>query len=397
MDSGADRGRQQPAAGAGPSFSVDKYFSLFRGFKGLLSVASLPKALIVAAVAGAGAGTLSFDGSGGGFSGGSGGGGWGGDGGGDWSGNGWDWFMSLYSGRALADDEFGESFDSHGLRVGLKVPVNKLNAAKKYKVSDVELIDKRTKQSIGTKDPFFELVTLRPGGIYTKQQLETEVENLLNCGMFQSIEMETLTQPDGTLTSQISFVESQWHAADSFKCANVGLLTQSRPPESEATMSDQQREEYMKMQEEEYKNRLRQARPCMLPQGVEREIASWLRQETKVSARMLQRIRDRVQRWYHDEGYACAQVVNFGNLNTNEVVCEVVEGDVTRVQIMFQDRMGNPCEGNTSQKIIERELPSQVTSSDVLKPICDAPLLRRVCIASTHFSYKLKPTCLAAA
>lgn len=93
----------------------------------------------------------------------------------------------------------------------------------------------------------------------------------------------------------------------------------------------------------------------------QREISGWLRGETRVTARMLQRIRDRVQKWYHDEGYACAQVVNFGNLNTNEVVCEVVEGDITQLQIQFQDRLGFPSIGHTQQKIIQRELPDQVS------------------------------------
>lgn len=81
-----------------------------------------------------------------------------------------------------------------------------------------------------------------------------------------------------------------------------------------------------------------------------------------MTARMLQRIRDRVQKWYHDEGYACAQVVNFGNLNTNEVVCEVVEGDITKLQIQFQDKMGFPSVGRTQEVIIKRELPDQVSA-----------------------------------
>lgn len=85
-----------------------------------------------------------------------------------------------------------------------------------------------------------------------------------------------------------------------------------------------------------------------------------LRERGKVSARLLQRIRDRVQKWYQDEGYACAQVVNFGNLNTKEVVCEVVEGDITQLDIQFLDKLGNLCEGNTHLAVIRRELPRQV-------------------------------------
>ena len=95
---------------------------------------------------------------------------------------------------------------------------------------------------------------------------------------------------------------------------NVGLLPQTRPPEKDyQKMSDREKEQFIKSQEDEYKRRLQQARPCMLPKVVEREITSWLRSERRVTARMLQRIRDRVQKWYHDEGFACAQVVNFGN------------------------------------------------------------------------------------
>lgn len=85
-----------------------------------------------------------------------------------------------------------------------------------------------------------------------------------------------------------------------------------------------------------------------------------MREQGKVSARLLQRIRDRVQKWYHDEGYACAQVVNFGNLNTREVVCEVVEGDITQMVVQFQDKLGNVCEGSTQLPVVYRELPKQV-------------------------------------
>lgn len=60
---------------------------------------------------------------------------------------------------------------------------------------------------------------------------------------------------------------------------------------------------------------------------VKREARKMLREQGKVSARLLQWMRDRVKNWYHDDGYACAhEVVNFGNLNTKEVFCKVVEG-----------------------------------------------------------------------
>jgi len=53
-------------------------------------------------------------------------------------------------------------------------------------------------------------------------------------------------------------------------------------------------------------------------------------------------------------------VVNFGNLNTKEVVCEVVEGDITQVNIQFLDKLGNVVEGNTQVAVVKREMPKPV-------------------------------------
>nr|KYP58515.1 hypothetical protein KK1_013926 [Cajanus cajan] len=136
------------------------------------------------------------------------------------------------------------------------------------------------------------------------------------------VDLEGRTNPDGSIGVTISFSESTWQSADAFRCINVG--------------------------------------PCLLPRYVHNEILDMLKRHGMVSARLLQRIRDRVQKWYHDEGYACAQVVNFGNLNTNEVVCEVVEGDITKLDIQFQDKLGNVVEGNTQVPVIQRELPRQL-------------------------------------
>ncbi|EFJ06295.1 hypothetical protein SELMODRAFT_430784 [Selaginella moellendorffii] len=263
---------------------------------------------------------------------------------------------------ARADDR------NSGDKVGLTAPVSRLSPNKKYKLSGVDLVDQRSKKAVDGKDPFFELVTLRTGGVFTKDQLESELENLVNCGMFQTVEMEGVTQADGTIKININFVESQWQAAKSVRCINVGLLAQTKQPDFNS-MTEKQQQEYLGKQEEEYKKRVRKARKCMLPRRIEQEISGWLSAESRVTARMLQRIRERIQKWYHDEGYACAQVVNFGNLNTNEIVCEVVEGDITDVQIMFQDKMGLPVEGNTQVPIIERQIEGGIIVEVKLKEL----------------------------
>lgn len=53
------------------------------------------------------------------------------------------------------------------------------------------------------------------------------------------------------------------------------------------------------------------------------------------------KIDEKVTRWYEDNGYQLALVVDFRNLDSRELVCEVVEGDITHVVVQFQDELGN--------------------------------------------------------
>ncbi|CAA2969642.1 TOC75-3, chloroplastic [Olea europaea subsp. europaea] len=323
---------------------------------------SLPKSLALTAASGV-LFHLAFQHSGGNSNfnsgnGGGGGGGNGGQGGGFWS--------RIFSLMAIAkDDEPQQEWDNHGLPANIVVQLNKLSGFKKYKVSDILFSDRRRGSSVGTEDSFFEMVSLRPGGVYTKAQLQKELETLATCGMFEKVDLETKTNPDGTINITIPFQESTWQSADRFRCINVGLMPQSKPIEMDTDMTDKERLDYYRSQEKDYRRRIERARPCLLPLPVQREILQMLREQGKVSARLLQRIRDRVQQWYHENGYACAQVVNFGNLNTKEVVCEVVEGDITQLVIQFQDKLGNVCEGNTQMPVIKREMPKQLRQGQV--------------------------------
>ncbi|XP_028757137.1 LOW QUALITY PROTEIN: protein TOC75-3, chloroplastic-like [Neltuma alba] len=294
-----------------------------------------------------------------GLGGGGGGGGWNWFGGTGGDGNGF--FSRLFSpADAIADESPSQEWDSHGLPANIVVQLNKLSGFKKYKISEILFFDRRRWKTVGTEDSFFEMVSLRPGGVYTKAQLQKELETLATCGMFEKVDMEGKTNADGTIGITISFTESTWQSADRFRCINVGLMQQSKPIEMDADMTDKEKLEYFRSQEEDYKRRIQRARACLLPMPVHMEIMQMLKEQGKVSARLLQKIRDRVQKWYQDEGYACAQVVNFGNLNTKEVVCEVVEGDITQLVIQFQDKLGNVVEGNTDVAVVERELPKQL-------------------------------------
>jgi hypothetical protein len=312
----------------------------------------------------------SFGGLGGGagglFGGGGGGGGWGaggGSGAGGGGGGGGFWSRPFSSGAAHADDKSSADWDSHGLPVSMTVPLTKLSGLKRYKLSELKFLDKAASGGgayTGPEDSFFEMVTLQPGGVYTKSQLLKELETLVSCGMFEKVDLEVKPKPDNTIDLTVSFVESVWSAAKQFKCINVGLMSQSGQVDFDQDMTEREKMDYLRKQERDYQQRVRGAKPCILPENVRGEVLGMMKKQEKVSARMLQKIRDHVQKWYHNEGFVCAQVVNFGNLNTNEVVCEVVEGDITKVEYQFQDKLGNIVEGNTKIPIIDRELPQQV-------------------------------------
>ncbi|GAU17301.1 hypothetical protein TSUD_110180 [Trifolium subterraneum] len=302
---------------------------------------------------------------GGGSNGGGGGGGgewWfaGGGGDGDGGGGGGFWSRFFTPEAAIADESQSDEFDSHGMPVNTAIQLNKLSGFKKYKVSDITFFDRNRKTNVGSDDSFNEMITIVPGGVYTKAQLQKELESLASSGMFEKVDFEGKPNPDGTIGIKVLFNESTWDIAEKFRCINVGMMPQTKPVELDPDMTEREMMKYYMSQEKEYKRRMEKARPCILPKAVHMEVMDLLRNEKTLSARLLQKIRDRVQKWYHDEGYACAQVVNFGNLNTKEVVCEVVEGDISKLDVQFLDKLGNVVEGNTQAPVIHRQLPKEL-------------------------------------
>lgn len=154
----------------------------------------------------------------------------------------------------------------------------------------------------------------------------------------------------------MKFDESSWPPASRIRCVNVGLMQTDVSKPGELNPEQEQ---------EQYKTKLRATRECLLPASVENSISRWLSRESRLTARMLQRIRDDIQKWYIDQGYVCAMVVNYGNLNSEEIVCEVVEGDITGVDVLFQDKMNERTEGVTNLKVIKRELPRELSRGHV--------------------------------
>ncbi|KAK1357230.1 Translocon at the outer envelope membrane ofs protein 75-III [Heracleum sosnowskyi] len=291
--------------------------------------------------------------------GGGGGGGGGGGSGGSGGGGFWSRLVSFFAPKTKAEESQPEEWDPHGLSDNVELDIKELSEFKKYKVSDVTLIDDLTSKSIVSDDPFNEVFTIKPGDIYTKSQMQEKREEFANCGMFEKVDFGSKTKPDGTIGIKVSFVENNWSASDKFKCINVGLMD---PLESRTRDKDDSWEMNMKnlvahMREKwNYKKRIDRSRPCLLPDTTHREILDMIAGEGQLSARLLKKVRDKVHRWYEDNGYMCAQVINFGNLNGREVVCEVMEGDITQVVVQIQDQLGNAvCEEKPQYEVVRGE------------------------------------------
>lgn len=201
------------------------------------------------------------------------GGGGGGSGGPGGSGGGsfWSRFRSHFVANAKEDDESESAeWDPHGLSGNLILPLNKLSGFKRYKVSEVDVVDWLTSE---IDHSFSDVASIRPNGIYTKAQLKKELENLASCGMFERVDIESRTKPDGTIGVVINFVEASWDAKNRFKCINVGLMPPTMSIDKDPMqMSDRERVEFMRNQERDYQRKMEMARSCMLPESVHKEV-----------------------------------------------------------------------------------------------------------------------------
>ncbi|CAJ2660913.1 unnamed protein product [Trifolium pratense] len=256
--------------------------------------------------------------------------------------------------------KIANEFDSHGT-----IQLNKLSGFKKYKISDITFFDRNRKTNVSSDDLFTRIITIVPGGVYTKAQLQKELESFESSRLFEKVDFEGKTNADGTIGIKVLFREYTWEVPEKFRCINVGTMPQTKPVELE--------------------------RPCILPKTVHMEVMDMLRKEKTLSVRLLYKIRDRVQKWYHDEGYVCAQVVNFGNLDTKEVVCEIVEGDISKLSVQFVDNLGYFVEGNTPAPLILRELPKELFPGNTFNIKAGKQALRNIGSLALFSNIEINP------
>ncbi|CAA2992284.1 TOC75-3, chloroplastic-like [Olea europaea subsp. europaea] len=177
------------------------------------------------------------------------------------------------------------------------------------------------------------------------------------------------TNSDGTVDINFPIKEMYWGSKYRMKCIDVNLLLELDSIQMDENMTQNEAMEFMMSYNRQYRKPVEEARPCMLPIAVQGEIQGMLRQCGNVNSRFLRKIAKRIEKWYHENGYQLSRVVNFGNLdpNSKELVCEVMERDINRVVVQFQDKHRNICEGNTKLGVITRVLPKQLGKGRVFQ------------------------------
>ncbi|KAK6139041.1 hypothetical protein DH2020_027208 [Rehmannia glutinosa] len=269
---------------------------------------------------------------------------------------------------AKQDNNKAQGWDSHGFQPNLIIQLNKLSGFKNYKISNINFLNPRTRSIVKDAHQLFDgLLGLRSGGIYTKKYLMENLDLLSSSPYFEKIEFDAKTNPDGTVDINIPFKEKVYPKKTMFRCISVGMIPEMKPIEMDPNMTDKEQVEFVRTINKQYRNRIESSKECILPGKLRQEIEWALRQETCLRSSLLRRIVNKIQKWYHDNTYYGARVVNHYPLEFNplllnqggEIIFEVQEGDIRKVEIKFQDKLGNICQGNTNIGVIKRVLPKE--------------------------------------
>ncbi|KAG8386071.1 hypothetical protein BUALT_Bualt03G0110800 [Buddleja alternifolia] len=256
-----------------------------------------------------------------------------------------------------------KDWDSHDLPPNMVVQLKKLSGFKKYKVSNINFLNPRTRSIVySAEESFGDLVDLKPGNVYTKHDFMKQLNALSSSGCFEKIELDAKTNPDGSVNINIPFKEYVYPSKKRFRCVDVGLIPGYEPIENEPE-SMKENIELQRRMLKQYRKRIERGRECILPEEVEKEIEGMLWKRNSVSSGLLRRIALKIQKWYNDNGYEAALVVGHSHPELNpggEIIYEVVEGEITKLEVKFKDKLGNVCEGNTNLGVIKRVLPEEV-------------------------------------
>ncbi|GJP29807.1 hypothetical protein CLOM_g19880 [Closterium sp. NIES-68] len=231
------------------------------------------------------------------------------------------------------------------------IPLARLSTSRTYRCLQLSVQDESGHPLPPSAD-VYDAFAVQPGDVFVRRDVEDAVQHLLSLGWFSHVEVSCRPQRSGWTYLQLTIKDMHYPPATIAKCVNVGVSAQEGAGGGEGGAA---------------------ARKCLLPESEERELSRWLsRQGPSLSQPLLQQLAARIEEWYAQKGYVLARVRSFvppgkggagaegGRGGGGEVVCHVVEGDVTRVQVRFVDAGGNTVKGRTSLALLHHVLPREL-------------------------------------
>lgn len=100
---------------------------------------------------------------------------------------------------------------------------------------------------------------------------------------------------------------------------------------------------------------------CLLPRSIQSDVTTMLQAKENPSKQTLSDVQEKVERWYHDQGYVCAKVTGFRISEAGALECHVDEGIVTSISVSCEDETGQPTGCYTKKEIVLDALPRAVS------------------------------------
>jgi outer membrane protein insertion porin family len=210
--------------------------------------------------------------------------------------------------------------------IGQTVPTEASQAEPRVLVAELVVSGVTGELSRELENIVYDAIQVKPGRPITKTQLQEDIQRVFATGQFAQVLAEPMDTPLGV---------------------RVAFLVEPNPVLQKVTLIGQTK----------------------LPENVV-NTAFQTQYGKIINLRQFQSSIEVIQKWYQDQGYVLAQVVDVPKISPDGVVTiEVAEGEIEGIQIKFlddaesdKDANGNPIRGRTRDFIITREMESKVGS-----------------------------------
>ncbi|KAG0599508.1 hypothetical protein M758_12G157500 [Ceratodon purpureus] len=280
----------------------------------------------------------------------------GGDGGSGGGGGGWgdgDVSPDADSGVEIfrhGEEEDGEVEEGHTLRESdeRSSSLGSLDGERNFFVSGLEVINVEGMKLDEDFAPY-EVLGFDVGTRYSKSDIMKARSRLLDTGWYKSVTIRWVADSEDAIKLVVLTEDAVYSEVSSFQCVNVSSRSiQAVHP------------------------------PCLLPKSIQGDITTMLQAKERPTKQTLSDVQEKIEQWYHDQGYVCAKVKGFRSSEAGVLECHVDEGIITNISVSCEDETGHPIACHTNNDIILESLPKAVREGMQFNADAGKAAVRRV-------------------